>query len=322
VTNSTDRAATLFSVIIEWENAKLSEFGRARSMLQTLAVQTRELDRDCWMPRDLVILYDPAAIDRRLLEAITSDAMGAEVPFAEIKIVPAGGMRYYQIKNFGVAQTNADVIVLLDSDVIPQPGWLQRLLESLWKDGVDVVGGNAYVTLETLYSRAFALFWFFPLRTVSDELRPSETFFANNVAFRKPVFDANPFPQHRKFRGQCTDLAVTLKAKGFGIYVHEGARVSHPPPNGTRHFISRALCAGYDQVCVARSPSVRTAWRRCIRNVRDAYRRIATHGAEVALGLPARVIARAIALAYYAIFFVGECITLAAPRVVPKYFPV
>src|SRR5437762_3158311 len=27
---------------------------------------------------------------------------------------------------------------------------------------------------------------------VNDELRPSDLFFANNVAFRKPVFDANP----------------------------------------------------------------------------------------------------------------------------------
>jgi hypothetical protein len=321
VTIATVRAATTFSVIIEWENAKLSEFGRARRMLEALAAQTRELERELWRPRDLVILYDPAAVDRRSLEAVAGEAMGV-LPRLQIKLVAAGGLRYYELKNFGATQTDAELIVFLDSDVIPEAGWLRRLLEPLTEDGVDVVAGDSHVSLDTLYSKAFALFWVFPLRAVSDELRPAEAFFANNVAFRKPVFDANPFPQHRKFRGQCTDLAAALKAKGFGIYVHDGARVDHPPPNGLRHFLSRALCAGHDQVCVASSPSLRKAWRRYTRNMRHANQRIARHGTEVALGVVARLAAHAIAFAYYSVFFAGECVTLVAPSVVPRYFPV
>jgi hypothetical protein len=311
-----------FSVIVEWENAKLSDAARSRRMLHTLATQVRDLDRTRWTARDLVVLYDSVAISGSELESFIRSAMAPMPPFASVKVIQANGMRYYELKNFGATKTEGDAIVLLDSDVIPESGWLGQLLEALRTKGVDVVGGNTYVSLDTLYSKAFALFWFFPMRSAASALRPSESFFANNVAFRKSVFEAHPFPKHSKFRGQCTDLARILTAEGFGIYLHEGARVDHPPPNGLRHFVSRALCAGYDQVRVVENPSLEEAWKRLRHRLGQASRRIGRYGAELGLGITGRAAARGIAGGYYSLMFAGECITLVAPGIVPRYFAI
>ena len=52
----------------------------------------------------------------------------------------------------------------LDSDVVPEPGWLDRLLDALAGPGVEVVAGGTYVEPVGLVGKTFALTWFFPLR--------------------------------------------------------------------------------------------------------------------------------------------------------------
>lgn len=315
-----------FAVIIEWENAKLSELGRTRRMLSALGAQILALDPAQWQRPEVIVLYDPAAIDPRLIQDTLTAAMGQTPPVQALKILPAEKLRYYELKNYGATQTGADVLVFLDSDVIPEPGWLAALLGGITQPGVDVIGGNTYIAPASFYTRAFALFWFFPLRTAGQEPVPSEHFFANNVAFRKAVFDKHPFPCHRKFRGQCTDLARTLRENHLGLYRHPAARVDHPPPNGIYHFAIRALCAGHDLVVVGPEhgyqPSVKSAWRRFRSQMRAARKRIATHRREVALGAAAGVAAQGLALAYYSLVFAGECITLAKPDFIPKRFPI
>lgn len=315
-----------FSVIIEWENAKLSELDRTRRMLSTLSEQILALDPTKWRRPEIVILYDPMAIDPRLIHDTVAAAMGQTPPVSALKVLPAKNMRYYDLKNYGAAQTEAEVLVFLDSDVIPEPGWLAALLGGITQPGVDAIGGNTYIAPESLYTRAFALFWFFPLRSEGNEAIPSEHFFANNVAFRKAVFNKHHFPCHKKFRGQCTDLAKSLRENNYGLFLHPAARVNHPPPNGIYHFIIRALCAGHDLVAVAPDcgshPSVKAAWRRFRSQLRASRKRINDHRKEVALGAVAGLAAQALALAYYGLVFAGECITLANPDFIRNRFPI
>ncbi len=319
-------ASLSFSVIIEWENAKLSELARTRRMLSALGEQILGLDPEKWQRPEIVILYDPAAIDPKVIRDAVAQAMGAAPPASALKVLPAENMRYYELKNHGARQTGADVLVFLDSDVVPEPGWLAALLDGITQPGVDVIGGNTYIAPESLYSRAFALFWFFPLRSAGSEAIPSEHFFANNVAFKKEVFDRHHFPCHRKFRGQCTDLAGTLRANHYGLFLHPAARVDHPPPNGIYHFIIRALCAGHDLVVTVaehqRETGLKAAWRRFIRQVRAARERIRLHRQEVELGSAAGFAAQGIAIAYYGLVFVGECITRARPDFISRRFPI
>ena len=315
-----------FSVVIEWENAKLSGLDRAREMLCRLGEQIKELDPDRWQLPELVILYDAQAIVPSLITGVLNTAMGSAPALRTLKLIPVTGKRYYELKNFGATQTEADLLLFIDSDVIPEPGWLVALLGAFEQPGVDVVCGNTYVDVHSLYTRAFALFWFFPLRASGSDLAPSERFFANNVVFRKEIFDQHPFPKSAKLRGQCADLARQLVKEGVGLYLHQGARVYHPPPHGLLHFIKRALCAGHDYTVIARESgrrlSVKTAARRCLYQTREAVERCRSHRAEVNLGKAGSIAAMGIAASYFGLVFVGECLTMVAPTIIPRYFPV
>jgi hypothetical protein len=143
--------------------------------------------------------------------------------------------------------------LFLDCDVIPEPDWLRCLLGSFCDPRVSVVGGGTYVALDDLLGKAFALFWFFPLRDEANELAATDSFFANNVAFRREVFERLPFPDSFVYRGRCCLLAAELRNRGVRIFRHRGARVSHPPPKGIVHFVLRALCEGHDEIVLGRS---------------------------------------------------------------------
>ena len=155
--------------------------------------------------------------------------------------------RYFEQKNYGFSLAKREVVVFLDSDVIPEPGWLEGLLIALRDPAVHVISGNTYIEPDSWYARAFALFWFFPLRQEDAPMARVKGFFANNVAFRREVFASHQFPRLNTFRGHCVELARTLEANGYGIFREPRSRVSHPPPNGFSHFVARAMCQGRDE---------------------------------------------------------------------------
>ena len=93
---------------------------------------------------------------------------------------------------------------------------------------VEVLCGSTYVDCTGFYDRAFALFWLFPLRIETDGLERADMFFANNVAFRRRVIEANPFPTSGPFAAKQA-LSKVLADKGIAIVRHQGARCAHPP---------------------------------------------------------------------------------------------
>jgi cellulose synthase/poly-beta-1,6-N-acetylglucosamine synthase-like glycosyltransferase len=80
----------------------------------------------------------------------------------QLRIIPASGLHYYDLKNFGAKHSKGELIIFLDSDVIPENGWLIGLLESFQRPDVLVVGGNTYMTEGSLYEKSLALLYFFP----------------------------------------------------------------------------------------------------------------------------------------------------------------
>jgi hypothetical protein len=77
-------------------------------------------------------------------------------------------------------------------------------------------------------------------------------FFANNVAFRQELFGSYRFPSLPQVRGQCQALAEMLQSLGVKIFYQPMSSVSHPAPNGLRHFIMTAMCHGHDVVMTYR----------------------------------------------------------------------
>lgn len=313
-----------FSAIVEWENVKLSEFDRARRMLGELSTQIGAIEQELSAPPEIFILYDPEAIDPHAIRCLIDEAFH-DRPGLELRLLPARNGTYYRQKNHGATLATRELVMFVDSDVIPEPGWLAALLGSFRDPRVSVACGNTYIDPTNLYARAFALFWFFPLRSNEKGLAPSEYFFANNVVFRRDLFLSYRFPDLPLLRGQCSVLAQTLRRDGHPIFIHNEARVSHPPPNGLAHFVKRALCEGHDIALRAKAggPAYpRGALLRLKRSLIRSARRIRHHGREVGLGRAGAIGAIAIAATYYSLCFVGESVTQVKPEIIRERFSI
>lgn len=313
------------SIIVEWENARLAEAQRPLAMLAELARQLDELAESDRRWVELVLLHNPSVVAGGDIAGMIDTIRPRTAWPAAIRILRSSNRAYYEQKNFGVENSSGDIVLFLDSDVIPEPGWLRRLVACFDEGDAQVVCGSTYVALHSLYDRAVALFWLFPLRPEEERLEETKSFYANNVAFRREVIAAHPFPSLPTFRGQCRMLSAALRAQGVRILRHTGARVSHPPPNGIRHFVARALCEGHDEALRDQARGrglvgrgLREFWRR----MGYATSRIVADRAAVGLSPAGAAGAWGVALAYYGLKLTGRLVTGLDPKIVRRHFAI
>ncbi|MBO0766532.1 MAG: glycosyltransferase [Hyphomicrobiaceae bacterium] len=321
---------TLVSVIVEWENAKLSELERANRMLEQLGAQMALAARERDLSAELLVLYDSDAVD----PAVPSAAVAANIDRAlwpgTILFVPTPGQRYYEQKNKGAQLAKGDTLIFLDSDVIPDEGWLQGLLSAMSDPAMSIVGGETYHATETFYDKLFAAFWVFPPRPSSCGVYPHKTFYANNLAVSRPFFLANPFPDAPAYRGQCAQLAKSLREQGFSIYRQGRSSVSHPPPQGARTFVVRALCRGHDAVywkgryrfAALLHTNPVASFVRWLRELWQVLVRVVTRARAVGLGPVGALTAIGLGFVYFSLKFAGEVMTFFSPGIIRRNFSV
>ena len=272
------------TVVVEWDNARFSELWRAEALLAELAHQTAALDRRF----EVVVVYDNSEIDGHSLEKLIHESGLEEVPNIELATKGGEHLHYYQLKNFGSSDAHGELVVFVDSDAIPQPGWLESMLTPFQDPEVGIVGGNTSIgPFRDFYSRAYALCCYFHLPEEKGPPQRRPDFFANNVSFRKTVLTAHPFPTDpEKFRSQSnesTDYRTSIAS--VGVWHAPSAQVMHPPPNGLSHLLKRSLLEGYDSLIDARRQgytnlgerSVRfLAWdlQRCLSRILFHHRRV------------------------------------------------
>ena len=135
----------------------------------------------------------------------------------------------------------------MDSDVIPDEGWLDSLLQPFNDPTVSVVGGGDYMSPVSPFEKGYNLFWIMPPKNDLDsktaQLVP---FVPNNVAFRREVFLANKYPKTPSFRGATVDHYYLIKSQAYKI-LRSKSRVCHATTNGLRHVAVRALTEGHDK---------------------------------------------------------------------------
>jgi hypothetical protein len=324
------------SLVVEWDNVLLSDPARARSMLAELARQLaslRETTRDhsplrVATPVELVIVHDETQVAREAVQAAVRAAR-VEDTDTVVGFASACGATYYELKNLGAARARGDVIVMLDSDVIPEPDWLVRLLESFADPQVSVVGGNSYIEPTSTYARAFALGWLMPLRSdEGDALHEANNFHANNLAFRAEVLRRHAFPPlPGACRGSASLLAEQLRRAGIRVHRNPRARVAHPAPR-PRHFVRRSLAQGRDNL-IRRSrgadrpaASLRASWRDVRQRTLRAWRRIRRHHRRVGMSDAAVPLALLVITTYYALFLAGDVLTRLAPDAMQRHLRV
>ena len=291
-------------------------------MLQRLFAQLTALDNRFTEAPEVILVHDAneGSAERILADTRHSTFHGI------VRTCPCEGLDYYDQKNFGACEARGEAILFVDSDVIPEDGWLQALLDCYIEEAPDVVAGATYIHGPSLYDRAFALFWFFPTEVDyrKTSRRPCKGFFANNVIFRAEAFRPVMFPDAPLVRGRCTMLADILLKSRHSIIMEPRARTRHPAPNGMKHFVYRALCEGQDNVKYYKSKHGKclAAFGRFRRNVLRSLTKIATRHHEVGLNWPGALGAMFIALAYYGLTFCGELLTVAFPHMIRRHLRV
>ena len=309
------------SIVLEWENVLLAEADRCSRMLRQLGKQLKQTSRTA----EVIVLFNPDQVDGRSIERTVHAHLdiGRALSEDRLRIEQAQGLHYYELKNEGATRARGRVVVFIDSDIIPEDGWLNEISQPLFeRPEVAVVAGNTYLAFDSVFEKAFALAWFFPLRDDRKEIHAEHShFYANSVAFRRDIFLKYRFPKMQEgvTRGACVDLAHTLIASGVPIWTNTGAQASHPPPANIHHYVTRGLAQGRDNLSrhVASGHSRAKALAKSLRwsaaEVKKAMVRMAYERHRVELALWQTPSALAIISVYYALTFVGGSITAVAP---------
>jgi hypothetical protein len=303
------------SIVVEWETGQECGGGRA---LECLA----GLNRQMWEDRaafeatpELILVFDPLEADREAVEEAAAAAAPRGWPGRfEIAAAPHR-LDYYQKKNFGFARTLGDIAIFIDSDLVVEPGWLSALVAPFADPAKSVVVGRTHFETGSLYERAMALFWIFDERLGEDIVRPTRRLVSNNIAFRRPLFAALPFPDRPTYRGQCSELGSKLMRLGIPMVEATAARAVHPAPTGLRAFAERAYRAGADACAyrAAAGPGRRADWaREWAADIREVGRRISARARPLDAGFGSIGAAAALGFLYYSIKAAGYA--GAAPR--------
>jgi hypothetical protein len=309
------------SIVMEWENVQFSADDRVRQVLTALASQVDELATavsegrcplEALLPLELLVLFDPERVPADEIERMVTGAVTA-CPMLRARFVPAPGLDYFAMKNHGARCATGDLVICLDSDVIPQPGWLLAIVGAFVDPDVSAIASKAFVRPDSLYSRTVALTWLFELPVATLDLRPARHFHANGAAFRRHVLLAHPYPDlPGQSRGAGWDLFLELTAAGICVYEHAGACLDHPPPNGLANYCRRAMVHGSDDwlsICRrrgARSGRLGRSIRRALRKWRSAVANLWCYSAKVGLSLPALPAAVGLVSLYFSCYFAGD----------------
>lgn len=310
----------ILSIVVELDNWRHGESSRARRMLDQVLRQVREAT-DLRGRAEILLLYDERGIARGEIEAVVR-ALVREGD-APVELVPTPGLRYYALKNEGTRRARGDVLLFVDSDVIPEPAWLERLLGSLRDPEVEVVAGNTYVDRDTFYAKTFALGWYFPARLPDGPVIEATPPCVNTIAIRRHVVEKYPFPEDPGlYMAQTTVWGQLLRDRGVRTHLNPSARVAHPPPV----FLRSAILQGYDLAQRTPQPgdSLRQTVRRCYwglrEDLREAFGKVRHGRREV--GLPATLLPVSFALlgVYWTLWHAAELATRRWPRLIPHRY--
>ncbi|MCS3904361.1 glycosyltransferase involved in cell wall biosynthesis [Methylohalomonas lacus] len=236
------------SIILEWENAASTHGWRTLAMLRSLGRQIKQLLQKRLHEVEILAVTNELLASREDIYHCITSCLDLDRSDYTLRTVQETGLRYFQLKNRGAELASHEILLFLDTDVIPEPDWLERMLNAVSDPDVAACTGVTYMAPRNFYHKTFALFWFFPSGINSDKTVPANGIIANNAAFRKSVFCRFPYPDWPTHRGQGAGLHGRLTTAGIGVWKVQAARVEHPPPLWFRQFALRALREGHDRL--------------------------------------------------------------------------
>lgn len=313
------------SVILEWENALRSGEDRASDMLRELGAQLAErrmiLDSATSSSRwELISVFDPLCITEAAVREAVERSLDAETLSLDCIYLPAPSADYYAMKNLGVERANGIIVVLLDSDVVPDQGWLAELLRPFESPVVSIVSSACYIEPRGLVRKVLALIWVFEPRGAGSGLRivgdrwSNSTAIANSTAYRREVFLSNPFDDSSgTARGSCARQVARFRAMGIPVFRNYRARLNHPAPVGLVAFPERSIARGRD-VMLGRG------WLRMVGSELRRGTRLFHMRSAVGLSVWQLPAALFVAFAWWGFMLTGAIATKVAPSYMRRHF--
>src|SRR3954447_22832744 len=112
-----------FSLVIEWENGRLSEGDRALEMLGRLNSQISELGLTPAAQPEVVLLYNAGEVEPRVIEDAMAQAAAPDRWPADLTILPANASTYYEQKNIGAARVARSSSSSIATSFPKRAGW-------------------------------------------------------------------------------------------------------------------------------------------------------------------------------------------------------
>ncbi len=311
--------------VFELDNIRTSAIWRADAMLEQVVRQIGRQSNRLVEPAQFIIVYDPSTLPPSEVEGFLAKHDLSQYRFLDFQLIAKEGLGYYAQKNYGAKLIQRDLIFLIDSDIVVEDEWFERLVAAFDDPSVAVAFGNVRLESNTFFERAFALSTpAFSMNTPQAEREEVEAFLANNVAFRKSAFQGDFFPGSEAYRGHCRIASDRITEAGGKIHRVNSARGMHPAPNGVRHFVLRALVEGHDEVVLTRAgqgprwkSTVVGSCARLARSVaRSASRILGRTGRSIGLRWTQIPGALCVAVAYFGLRFCGEVATLINPHII------
>jgi len=301
------------TIVIEWENAIDVEDKWTRRAMSAFEA---ELDRCAPLspvkPR-VLYLYDSNAVGEEVIRSSIAATAPRLPELADIEMVAAPGLTYYQLKNRGAALAKTDIVIMLDSDAGPLPGWLPAIVAPLSDPSVQAVGGFTMLGYEDLLSRTMALSWIFDLNSEIEKTAKRRKIHANNCAFRTSFLRANPYPELPSFKKACGFWLRDIESRNIRWARAADARTLHAPHPGGSFIMWRAWTTGTDRdfqvsqtVTGSRLGRIAYSFYFAPKKIGRSWWRIWTKGGEVELPVWQRPAAMLISLGFFSVAFAGE----------------
>lgn len=301
------------TLIIEWENAIDVVDEWTHRAMDGLTRELESVAPRLPSPPRVMYLYDRDAVPEGVIDAAIDKVAPKLRRIADVEIVATEGLSYYKLKNYGIARSRTDLTVMIDSDAIPQPGWLDALLEPFADPKVMAVGGFTMLGHDDFLSRAMALSWIFNLKDEGERSAKRNTIHVNNCAVRTDFFRAHPFPDLQAFKKQCVFWLRAIQAEGHKYVRVSGAKAVHAPHPGLKFLAWRAWTGGLDSDFVAFQTRTRNPLGRFLyafvhfaKKLGRAWWRILFKGHTVGMPLRERPFALPVALAYHGIVLIAQ----------------
>lgn len=323
---------TAVTIVMEMENARLitgAEFNETLSTLkrEIAAWRTGQSDE---RTAQVIFVQEGGSDETAILAGMLRDMAPGIAAFAELDIVSLPGGRYYDLKNAAVTIARGDIVLYLDADSVPEPGWLPKMLAPFADEAVTIVNGFTALEHDDFLSRAYALFWIFPLASGDERFAAKRSLNVNNSAFRRAWIAANPFPGNNGFKVSCSILWDRVRRDGV-VTRRVDALAMHKPPRGVRFLVWRAMVTGRDndrRYAILKSPNrprrLGHALGRLWTSEWRSLRRVFGKGRHVGMPVWERPAAFVVASAFHVLAFFSQIAMAAglAPdriELVPEY---